>query len=120
MPKHWIAYALLPVLAVRAISMVLPISILLGMPLIVKSNKIIVPFLFKIADILKQLDYPAAGFNIIDFNQMNENASSLNNALIKASEVVWTFGDDSSIRYEKTNNQSTGNEMVYYCFLIKQ
>ncbi|MBF7807462.1 aldehyde dehydrogenase family protein [Clostridium beijerinckii] len=111
-PKQGIVYVPLPLLAVRAIGMILPISILLGMPIIVKSNKIIVSFLFKIADILKQLGYPAAGFNIIDFNQMNENASSLNNALINASDVVWTFGDDNSIGYEKTNNQSTGDDVV--------
>lgn len=111
-PKQGIAYVLLPVLAVRAIAMVLPINILLGIPIIVKSNKIIVPFLFKIADILKQLGYPAAGFNIIDFNQASENASSINNTLIKASEIIWTFGDDSSIRYEKENTQSAESEIV--------
>lgn len=111
-PKKGIAYVLLPTLPIRAISMVFPISILLGMPLVMKANKIIVPFLFKMADILKQLGYPAAGFNIIDFNQANENASCLNQALIKASEVVWTFGDDNGIRYEKVKTQSAENEVI--------
>jgi hypothetical protein len=104
--KEAIAYAILPSLPIRALGLIIPYSILLGIPLILKSNQVVAPILFRIIDILQEIHYPEGGINIISFDDSEKEAQNKHEKLIQASEIIWTFGDDSEYRYKSITTPS--------------
>ncbi len=103
--KKGLIYALTPGNDIRTTAVVSTISVLLGIPLIIKPSRTdnIIPL--KITKAIIEAGYPKNGLSVIFFNTDNPSSKKLNFKLCDEATVVWPFGDeetvDDSIRFER-------------------
>ncbi|MBN2478765.1 MAG: hypothetical protein JXA94_00910 [Parachlamydiales bacterium] len=105
-PKKGISYAVLPFFSIRAIGIILPISILLGIPLIIKTNPVVSPLIYKILEKLHSLNYPKNAVNIISFDEKDPSSIKKHENLIENCDIIWTFGDDNNFRYKNLDSSA--------------
>lgn len=96
-PIEGFVYAITPGNDPRITAVVSTISVLLGIPCIIKPSKTdnIIPI--KIVKAIIDAGYPANGLSILFFDSENPKSKELNFKICDEANVIWPFGDDNTI-----------------------